>query len=221
MRSGGWGGAGGRGCAGQRPGPRPVRPPLSERRAASGAALPARELPVAVGGGVFRAPARAEGSVGEDVWGIRRAAGGLERGWEPPGAVGSALGRSAGAGPAGSKGCSRGGAGDFRTDFGAAATGEGTPRRAERLWGTRRYARAAGGDARDKRCGREAPVRGQGLVHGWPGGKGRREQAAHQRGCAYLGLFDDRPPFPSFAPSLPLSWPYRGAGAKPFLVSRS
>lgn len=46
---------------------------------------------------MLRAPARAEGSIGEDVGGVRRAVGGLGQGWEPPGAVGSALGRRAGA----------------------------------------------------------------------------------------------------------------------------
>lgn len=169
---------------------------------------------------MFRAPARAEGSLGEDVWGIRRAVGGLER-WEPPGAVGGARERSAGAGPAGSKGCSRRGAGDFRSDFGAAATGRREAQACGEAVGDAPVGEGGRGDAPDERCGCEAPVRGQGSVHGGPGGKGRREQAAHRRGCAYLGLFDDRPPFPSFAPSLPLSWPYRGAGAKPFLVSRS
>lgn len=56
---------------------------------------------------------------------------------------------------------------------------------------------------------------------GWRGGRGRGDETGRRRGCADVGRFADRPPFPSLPACPPLAWLCMGAGAEPFPLSRS
>lgn len=131
--------------------------------------------------------------------------------WRGPEAGREAVGRAREQGPRGSGGRRGRGGAPLRERLreGRGPRSEGEPRGAEAPRAKRGKASAAG-----ETCGWEAPLRRQGSVRGWPGRRGRREQAGHKRGCASLGRFDDRPPFPSSPPSLSLSWLSLGGGGK-------
>ena len=105
----------------------------------------------------------------------------------------------------GKSAAAEGGTDDFRRDLGR---GRGE---AEGCRGSLGEARAAQGAAPEERGPGRRRLEGRAGPEGGLEGRGRPEQAGHICGCAYLGRFDDRPPFPSFPPSLSLFW-FFGAG---------